>query len=241
MRAFLRKRNFSNLDPLSRSLRSRALWEFVVAFLLLMLIGGLVIYRDLPLSPIDEHHHLDNVLKSGQLHIPLDNEKLGQTTLRIMSCTGIDADFVPPPCEQESFDPLDFPDQGFNESAVSTPSYYVLTGLVARAARIFPLFDDLLVSARLANWGWMALAGALVFHLIRKRGAPFLPAFSVAALMAINPVALTAGVNVNPDGILPLAGLSLLLVSLRRVRSPPPRPRSALGWATRAGPPSIRR
>lgn len=218
LRLFLRKRNFIDREFLSTSLRSRALWEFVLTFLLLMLIGASVIYRDLPLSPIDEHHHLDNVLKSGQLHIPLDNEKLGQTTLRIMSCSGIDADFVPPPCEQDFFDPLEFPDQGFNESAVSTPTYYVLTGLVARTARIFPLFDDLLVSARLANWGWMALAGAIVFHVLRKRGAPIVPAFSLVTLMVINPVALTAGVNVNPDGILPLAGILLLFVTLRRVK-----------------------
>lgn len=187
---------------------------------MLLGIGALAIDRNLPLSPIDEHHHLDNVLKSGQLHIPLDNEKLGQLTMRIVSCTGIEADYVPPPCEDEVFDPLHFPDEGFNESAVSTPTFYVLTGLLARTLRVSGFVDDLLMSARLANWSWMALAGALVFHLLRRRSVPIVPAAALPVLMVTNPVALTAGVNVNPDAMLPLAGLLLFLVSFRRIRRP---------------------
>lgn len=195
--------------------RRERLWAAAV-FVVFMLLGLAIVSRDLPLSPIDEHTHLDYVLKAGQLHIPLDEEMLGQETMRIMACSRVDIEMYLPPCGEEIYSPSSFPDYGYSMTASSPPTYFVATGLLARSMRVFTPLDDLLASARLANWTWLALAGTAVFALLRRRGVQSVPAFALSSLMVINPVAITSGANVNPDGMLPLAGLALVFLAFRR-------------------------
>ena len=205
----------SKVGSFARQFRSE-----IVGSVIFLAIGIAVISLQLPLSPIDEQAHIDYTLKAGQLRIPGDNELLGQEAMRIMSCTGIDSDFNEylPSCSQDSFDPSAFPDQGFSESADSTPTFYLTTGLLARSIRMFSPIDDLLFSLRLANWIWIAGAGVLVIRILRQRNVPKIFSVSVATLMIANPVALTAGVNVNPDSQLPLAGLLLFQISSSQIQ-----------------------
>lgn len=202
--------------PIVATLGSGGGLVYLVVFGVFMVFGLAIVSKDLPLSPIDEHTHLDYVLKAGQLHIPLDEEMLGQETMRIMACNRVDVDMYLPPCGEEIYSPSSFPDNGYSMTASSPPTYFVLTGLLARSIRVFTPLDDLLASARLANWTWLAFAGTSVFALLRRRSVRLTPAFAVSSLMLLNPVAVTAGVNVNPDGMLPLAGLILVSLAWRR-------------------------
>lgn len=176
-------------------------------FLLILVLGISVVAKGLPLSPIDEHAHLDYVLKAGQLHLPGDNEKLGHETRSIIACYGMDNDFPTPECGLQAYGDSSFPDEGFSESAASPPTYFLLTGLTARLIRALSPVDDLLFSARIANWLWLCVGGSILIRMLRKRGVQASIAISFAIIFAINPVMATSGANVNPDSMVPLAGL----------------------------------
>ena len=202
----------------------------VVALLLLIILALPLIGKGLPLSPIDEHVHLDYALKAGQLQLPADNELLSQQTMRIMACTRMDSPAYVSPCDLEEFLPEVFPDYGYNTASEAHPTYYLATGLVARAFRIFTPVDDLLFSVRLANWLWTAGAGALLFAFLRRRSCPMPVAGSLAALLVLNPVVLASGTHISPDSILPLAGL--ILYALARRDTARPRDLGAIGAST---------
>ena len=189
-------------------------------FLVLVIVALPILSRGFPLSPIDEHTHLDYVLKAGQLQLPADDELLGQETLRIMACTRMDSPAYVSPCELDVFVPEVFPDYGFNTASEAQPTSYLATGLLARTLRIFTPIDDLLFSARLANWMWMAAAGTMVFAAVRRRSTPMVVGGALATLLVLNPVAIAAGTHVSPDGQLPLAGLTLFLLARRPTTRP---------------------
>lgn len=198
----------------------RSLSPDIAFFVILVIVALPILSRGFPLSPIDEHTHLDYVLKAGQLQMPSDDELLSQDTLKIMACTTVDSPVYVSPCELEVFLPEVFPDYGFNTASEAQPTFYLATGLLARTIRVFTPIDDLLFSARLANWSWVAGAGALAFAVMRRRSTPIMVAGALAALLVINPVVVAAGTHVSPDSLLPLAGLLLFLQARRSAARP---------------------
>jgi len=194
--------------------------RFVIVFVFLSILGALHIRENQPLSPIDEQTHLDYVLKAGQLQLPGVDERLSQDTMRIMACTTLDSSVYVSPCDLPEFDPDVFPDHAFNTASEATPTYYLATGLLARALRVFTPVDGLLVSARLANWAWIAAAGALLYLVLRRNNTSRLIATSLSLLLVLNPVSVAAGTHVSPDSALPLAGMVmfLLVTSHRRTK-----------------------
>lgn len=202
----------------SESLRHRVVQEhvhirrFAVVFIFLSILGALHIGENRPLSPIDEQTHLDYVLKAGQLQLPGVDERLSQDTMRIMACTTLDSPVYISPCELEKFDSDAFPDLGFNTASEAAPTFYLATGLLARTLRIFTPVEGLLPSARLANWVWIAAAGALLHVVLRRRKVSSSVAISLSLLLVLNPVSIAAGTHVSPDSAMPLAGLVMFLL-----------------------------
>lgn len=192
--------------------RSRAL--YAVASLVLILTGFLYISQAPKISPVDEHVHIDYALKSGQLQLPAENERLSQQTMRIMACTRLDVEgLYISPCENSEFNPDVYPDLGYNTASEAQPTYYLITGLFARTLRAVTPIEDSLFSLRLTNWLWIVLASLLLLReLIRSEVRSFL-SLGLTLVFALNPVVLASGIHVGPDAALPLAGWVLFKIS----------------------------
>lgn len=191
---------------------SLACYFFSVFFLIS--IGFYYVLASPPLSPIDEHVHIDYALKAGQLHLPGENERLGQETLEIMACSRLDVEgLYVPPCNQGEFHPDVYPDYGYNTAAESQPTYYLVTGLLARTLRILTPIDGLLVSLRIANWLWIVGASTLLLRSLLDSQVKPMVSLGLSLCFALNPVIFAAGLHVSPDASLPIAGWILFKIS----------------------------
>lgn len=172
------------------------------------------------LSPVDELMHFDNVVRSSEPDLILDErDPIAQETLQEVGCRRIhDSSWsvagADDPCRRAAYDPNDAWWHGLNSSVGHVPLYYLVTGLAARSLRaVVPAFG-LLTWARLLGIAW-ALAGCyLVLRcavLLRVR--PMAVAAVLAMVLAV-PAQLEASAMVNPDAALLLVGGGLLFTAL---------------------------
>jgi hypothetical protein len=202
-------------------------------FLVCLLIGsaaiGLYIGAHPRLSYVDEVQHYDYLTKVSGGHFVRRGEVLGQRSMRMLSCRGIDiadeeyARFYDqpqelPPCDSENFSPALFPEKGVNHTSVHPPFYYLVTGLLARALRVVTPARSLLTAARLANIFWFAVALSLLWKLMAELGAPIMGKASAALVFATAfPLVQTFGA-VGPDAASFAAGAGVVLAAMRYER-----------------------
>lgn len=191
----------------------------VAAVLITAHVGA---YRKL--SPFDEGVHFDYVLKITQGDVVTKGETLGQEAMREISCRGVDfRGIVAPPCEDGvTYDPEDFPNEGYNSADIHPPVYYLITGFLAKGLVAAGIAPDMLTAARLVGILWLSLGLLATWHLGRELGISDVPLALVLAAVASTPTLLHASATVTNDVAGVVAGGVLLLATVRfeKGRSP---------------------
>ncbi|MDQ4068695.1 MAG: hypothetical protein M3203_04340, partial [Actinomycetota bacterium] len=130
----------------------RARWGEPLALgsvlVLLVAVTALHVHAYQQLSPIDELHHVDYMLKAAEGQLLRRGDVIGPETRREGACRGVDAPgFGPGSCDDESW--LD--GREFNTEEIQPPAYYFLTGWTARALRPFLGTSSLVAAARMVG------------------------------------------------------------------------------------------
>lgn len=187
-------------------------------------------YREI--NYVDELQHIDYMIKAGRGEMVRRGDVDGQEALREEACRGIDIgpeDFranyqqekALPPCDAPHLDPLRFPERGVNTAYLHPPTYYAVTGVVARAIRAMT-GANIVTAARLLGIVWLGLAVALLWALMIENGVSPPAAVPLSVLFSAAPAMLISTGTVNPDATLPAAGAALLLTVQRWERGASP-------------------
>lgn len=152
-------------------------------------------------SVFDEYTHFDYVTKVGEeLRLPQVNDLLGQTAMRAAVCDaapGFGA--LAPSCGADILDATRAPYGGTSTATGYLPTYYVITGLGARAIVALPGDLSLLHAARLMGGLYLAITAMLVVGIARRLGASSAVALSFAVLASAAPMVLQQFSTVNND------------------------------------------
>ena len=186
----------------------------LLAFGITFVIGMVVLAGYTRVSPIDELQHIDASIKAASGHwiMPV-GELVGQEAMRIEACSGIDANFTPPPCDTVTFDPSTFQELGINTAAGRPSTYYVVTGYVARLIGQLT-GKGFLESARIASLLFHCIGVALLAWLATRLGRSAVLGASIAVIAGLIPPVLSQAVTVNPDSWSYLASMAVVTVTL---------------------------
>jgi hypothetical protein len=184
----------------------------------LVIAGALVLPHTVvftELSPIDEYQHVDYLDKTLRLEHVNGGEKVDELAMREQACRGVaDLDYEPPPCVAESFAPEQFPGLGFNHTFSDPPTYYVVSGPVARLVESVLGLDSIVTAARLVGILWLAAGLLGTFLLARRLGANDWAAAGATLVLASTPVVLGASATVTTDAPELAAGALLTLLAV---------------------------
>ncbi len=192
-------------------------WTAVFFFALVgtFVLGAVHAARHVPMSNYDEQAHFDYAWWTSKFKLPADNQFISAEVMRQLACRGVDgfggSPF--PPCESATLEPSGFPDSGYNETASSSPVYYVVTGLVARAVFELTPISDSLLAVRIANLAWLLATILIVISLVRRWGGKSHVAFAVAFLISSSAVVLTATSFVSSDAFVLFSSALTLFLS----------------------------
>jgi 4-amino-4-deoxy-L-arabinose transferase-like glycosyltransferase len=169
-----------------------------------------------PVSPIDELQHVDYAAKASSLQLVRQGDRVGETAMREQACRTVDSPgFVSPPCEAAALEPEQFQERGFNTAAGHPPTYYFLTGVVARSLLALPAMDSFLTAARSMGVLWLAAAIALVWWAGKRLGSRDDALAGACLLLVSTQTALHLSSIVNPDAAALAAGGLVLWAALR--------------------------
>ncbi len=125
------------------------------------------------LSPLDELQHVDYLDQASRFDFVHNGERVGQLAMREQACRTVDSPgFVSPPCKAKDLKPVQFQEGGFNTASADPPTYYVLTGLAARALVHLPGVDSLVTGGRLVGG---SVAGTRARRRLHARATPRCP------------------------------------------------------------------
>lgn len=204
-------------NTLVRSPARRLLWPLILVALALGTVALHV--RAYPLlSPIDEMQHFDHLEKASRGERVRPGDRVGTAAMREEACRGIDAAFVPPPCDTPVLLPEVYQELGYSTSYTQMPAYYALTGVIARGLKGLLSLASLLTAARLVGGLWLAAALLSVDRLLVELSASRAARAIVAVLLTTTPVVLHAHATVNPDATLLPLGTTVVLFLLRAER-----------------------
>ena len=207
----------------------RLAWIAPVLAAGLATLASLMLIRTGQWSVFDEYTHFDYVVRVAEdLDLPPINDTLGQTALQAAACErapGFEALYAR--CGQEIL-PAEAPYAGLSTSTGYLPTYYVITGLLARG--VFPVVEALapdrtaehnwLMAARAVGSLYLGLLAAVLVLMTRRLGADDRSAVALAVLAATSPLMLLQFSTVNNDalGVLltAVAVLSWLLLEATR-------------------------
>jgi Dolichyl-phosphate-mannose-protein mannosyltransferase len=201
--------------PAWRRRPGRGLVAPLALFALALVLVGLHVREYRLVSPIDEIQHIDYVLKISKGEVVRRGDRDGQEAMREMACRGIDYPMTLPSCEARSYDPVDFPEQGFDTAYAHPPGYYLVSGLGGRLLEVLPGVGSPVTGARLMGAAWLgggliAMWYALAELRIRPRAR-----IPVLVLVASAPTVLLSSAIVNPDATGITVGALTLLIVLR--------------------------
>lgn len=211
--------------------RRRATERAVLAGLLVFSALLVALYvRSYPqLSPIDELQHIDYMIKASRGELVRRGDHVGQDAMREEACRGVDgAPLALPPCDSPRFYPADFQEEGFNTAEIHPPTYYAVTGVVARA--MLPLLGGrgLATAGRLVGALWLMSGVAVLWFLLAGFGVRLSSRVAVVLLVVTTPAVLHSSSTVNNDVTALVAGGGLLLAAIAWQRGSLP------GWALAA-------
>jgi hypothetical protein len=176
-------------------------------------------------SPFDEIHHLDYLIRGSraQPFLQLD-DRLTQEALRDIACRRHEQGLVPygverpssmPVCGGGPFDARDFVWRGHNAAASHTPTYYLVTGSTARVLKAVAHQPQSLVTwGRLLGSVWLLVGCYLVVRAAELLSIGRVPLLFGLLLASAVPAQLHASTTVNPDATAFAAGAGVLLAAL---------------------------
>lgn len=168
---------------------------------LVALVLSLLVVSTGTWSVFDEYTHFDYVVKVGDdLALPPVNDILGQQAMRAAVCDsapGFGA--LAPSCDAEVFDTTMGPYRGASTATGYLPTYYVVTGLGARALVAMPGDLSWLHASRIMGSAYLAIAVMLLVGIARRLGASSLVAGSLAVVVSAMPMVLLQFSTVNND------------------------------------------
>ena len=166
-------------------------------------------------SPLDEFQHYDYVYKVAHGELVRPGDRISQEVMREEACRGVDYPVILPPCDFSGpFDPNVFPESAFNTADIHPPTYYFLTGMIARALLLVPGIDNLMDAARLAGALWLGIALVVIWRICNEFEVPVVRRVVIVALVATSGPILHASATVNPDATALLAGGLVVLATL---------------------------
>ncbi len=176
-----------------------------------------------PLSPVDELQHVDSMIKASHGEVVRRGDHVGQAAMREEACRGVDGAALPlPACDSAHFEPADFQEEGYNTAEIHPPTYYAITGLLARA--MLPLLGGrgIVTAARLVGALWLMAGVAVLWYLLAAFAVRVSSRAVVLLLLVTSPAVLHTSSTVTNDVTALVAGGGLLLaaVSWQRRRLP---------------------
>jgi hypothetical protein len=201
----------------------RRRWPYVAVAFVALSASSLHVATYTKLSPFDESRHLDYMVQIyDNGHLVKLGDMLGQTSMRIEACRGVDLATTDPPCNSLAFDPEFFRDKGYNNAVNNPPGYYLVDGAVAKAVTGLGIAQSPLDPARLMGGLWLAAGLVLALYAGELLGLPLVPLAAAAVIFAMAPDPLMMSATINPDGAAIFAGGLVLVVALlwERRRAP---------------------
>ena len=207
----------------ARTLSARASIDSIAAgavsiFAVVVVTWFIALYTTI--GPIDELQHIDYAEKISRADFVEVGDKFGEVAMREQACRGIDSPgFVSPSCDAATLEPEQFQEAGFNTAAGHPPTYYLVTGVAARAITILPWVGSFAAGARAANALWLAAGLLLTWGLLRELQVENTLTKAAVCLIVLSlPTVFYMGATVNNDGAAVVAGAGLTLVVLRYQR-----------------------
>jgi hypothetical protein len=203
----------------SRDAPSRTEILALAALLVLVLaVISLHVHAYQRLSPIDELHHVDYLIKSADGQLLRRGDVIGPETRKEGACRGVDAPGYSADCNDEGW----LAGREFNTEEIQPPAYYFLTAWTARLLRPFLGTSSLVAAGRMVGALWLGAGVVAVWVALRMLGASILVRWAVGALLVTTPVVLHASTTVTNDATSLVAGAAMLLAVLawERHRAP---------------------
>jgi hypothetical protein len=208
-------------DTGARAAGDRVRWDkldlvwCLALVLLAFTITTLGVVRATSLSPLDEASHLDYAWSVSHGTLPSAGSTMAPEVLKEWSCRSQEgAQYIIPPCG-EAHPPSDYPVRGENYNYGHPPTYYTVTGLLARAGDALPFGITFTTSARLTGALWLSAALIGLYLLVRVWRMPRLLAVAAAVVMASVPSVAHASSIVTNDAPGTLAGVLAFWVLTR--------------------------
>jgi len=185
----------------------------LLAFALVLV--GLHVHEYRLVSPIDELQHIDYALKESKGEFVRQGDRVGEEAMREMACRGLDYPLPLPSCDARSYDPVEFPEQGFNTAYAHPPGYYGVSGIGGRLLAVLPGIGSPVTGARLMGAAWLGVALVAMWYALGDLGIRVSARIAVLVLVASAPTVLLSSAIVNPDATGVTIGALTLLVVLR--------------------------
>lgn len=188
------------------------IWDWLAVASLLIIAATFVtmhVAYYTKVSPVDELQHIDYLYKAP--NFVLSGESVGNEAMREEACRGIDAGFVPPPCDPDGvYNPRDFQENGYNTAAVNTPIYYTLTRAVATPVVEVLNLESLVTGGRLAGAAWLGVGLVITYAVGRRLGAARGVLIASLIVLAATPSIIFPAATISPDAmVIPLGALSV--------------------------------
>ncbi|WNM26082.1 hypothetical protein RN607_07685 [Demequina capsici] len=185
----------------------------VLAAVLYTLISAALVLTTLHVSGqtmsfVDEPTHVDYAWKVAHGEVPRQGSTLSPEILRLWACEGRNT-YELPECGT-TLDPADYPYRGENYNFGHPPTYYLLTGLTARAITEVAPAVGFMSAARALGIVWLAAGMWVLYVALRRWRVDPALALVAPALLPLFPRILHASTTVNPDALAPLAGAAAL-------------------------------
>ena len=124
----------------------------LTALLVLVLdVISLKVHAYQRLSPIDELHHVDYLIKSADGELLRRGDVIGPETRKEGACRGVDAPGYSADCGDEAW----LAGREFNTEEIQPPAYYFLTAWMARLLRPFIGTSSLVAAGRMVGAFWL--------------------------------------------------------------------------------------
>lgn len=173
-------------------------------------------------SPIDEAAHFDYVERVSNGELPRQGERLTDSTLRALACTGsVLRTLKAPPCSTPKLDYDQF-SATYQYEAQQPPTYYAVTVPMRWAAQKVLGIDSRLDATRATGIVWVVVGLLLLWAAGRAMAIQPLPLGSSLLLLVLAPVVLYGTANVSNDVTsIPAAGMVALAAALAHRRELP--------------------
>ena len=168
------------------------------------------------LSPLDELQHIDYAQRAGHFDIPAVGERVQQEALAEAACRSVDAPlYISPTCNAPLQNPDNFQERGFNTAAGQFPTYYVITGLVARGLKQVTPVASSVTSLRVVSGIWLGIALCILWYVMALINVSKRHRINSFLLLVSTPLIVLSSSTVTPDSMLFLVGSILLLSAIK--------------------------